>query len=59
MADKPKMKPHIPPRIKDPIPKGDPGGPHTPGAKEKRRKEAKKQKKNEDSEGHRLTGINQ
>jgi len=29
-----------------------PGGPHTPGAKKKKRKNA-------DSEGHRLTGVNQ
>lgn len=27
------MKPHVPQKIKDPIPKGDPGGPYTPGAK--------------------------
>jgi len=56
-----KMKPHIPAKVKSPIlerakKRGyGPGGPQTPGAKEKRRKE----KKNEDSEGHRLTGINQ
>ena len=51
------LPPHVPPRIKDPIPKSEnPGGPHTPGAKAKKKK---KEKKNADSEGHRLTGVNQ
>lgn len=28
------LKPHVPPKVEDPIkPKGPPGGPHTPGAK--------------------------
>jgi len=34
------LKPHVPPRRKSPILEkaGDPGGPHTPGAKAKRKK---------------------
>lgn len=37
-----KMKPHIPAKIKDPIPPAtNPGGPDTPGAKQKRKQEAK------------------
>lgn len=37
------MKPHVPPRVKSPILEGagDPGGPHTPGAKAKRKKKKK------------------
>lgn len=37
------MKPHVPPRVKSPILEdaGDPGGPHTPGAKAKRKKKGK------------------
>ena len=27
------MKPHVPPKVVDPIKTGSPGGPHTPGAK--------------------------
>ena len=41
-----KMKPHIPPKVKDPIKYDDPGGPHTPGAKKKRRERERKKKKN-------------
>lgn len=34
LYEKPKMKPHVPPRVEDPIkPKGPPGGNQTPGAK--------------------------
>jgi len=50
-----KMKPHKPAKVKSPIlekMKSSPGGPQTPGEKAKR-------KKNADSEGHRLTGVNQ
>jgi hypothetical protein len=32
-AKKKPMKPHIPPRVKDPISSENPGGPDTPGAK--------------------------
>jgi hypothetical protein len=41
------MKPHVPVKVKSPIlekVKGSPGGPHTPGEKEKRAK-AEKEKK--------------
>lgn len=36
LYEKPKMKPHVPPRVKDPIAEkvtGPPGGDQTPGAK--------------------------
>lgn len=34
------MKPHVPPKVKSPILEGagSPGGPYTPGEKEKRKK---------------------
>jgi hypothetical protein len=34
LYEKPKLKPHVPPRVEDPIaPQGPPGGDQTPGAK--------------------------
>ena len=51
-----KMKPHVPPKRKSPIKEKygkNPGGPHTPGAKKKRKI------KDGSAEGHKLTGINQ
>ena len=42
------MPPHVPGKIVDPIPKGDPGGPHTPGAKAKRAKEKAAEAEKED-----------
>lgn len=57
-----KMKPHVPEKRKSPILERakakdyGPGGPHTPGAKKKRKQ---KQIKDGSAEGHKLTGINQ
>ena len=41
LYEKPKMKPHVPAKVVDPIAskvKSSPGGPHTPGEKAKRAK---------------------
>ena len=41
-----KLKPHVPPRVKNPIKtKNPPGGPHTPGAKADRAKALRDKKK--------------
>jgi len=46
LIEKPKMKPHVPPRVTSPILEnaGDPGGPQTPGAKAARAAKKKKNK---------------
>lgn len=45
------LVPHVPPKVKSRILEaaGEPGGPHTPGAKAKRRKAKKAAKKAKDS----------